>query len=204
MLGWNLLTVSDPVLLQVTSHLFGLIDHGPDQVFDVVGLVPLEVDLGLRRPEPRRGFRPAQLQHRRLVVGHHGEVSPGGELRHGVRVPVVPVVAAVRVGGLADRMLADVADLQRGEEAELPLLGQDSPVLLLSELQQRVRGQPGRLVVAQLQLGALPPRVLHLLQPGGELPQRLPAAGGRPEALGADHGAAGVGHYRPGPGTSRC
>lgn len=160
-------------------------------------LVPLEVDLRLRRSVSRRGFRPAELQHRRLLVGHHGEVSPGGELGHGV--PVVPVVGAGAVAlGAArlGRMLGDVAHLQRGQKVELPLLGQDPAVLLLPVLQQGVRRQPGRLVVAQLQRGDLPPRVLHLLQPGGELAQGLPAGRGRPQALRADHGACAVSSAR--------
>ncbi len=156
-----------------------------------MSLVPLEVDLRLRRSVSRRGVRPAELQHRRLLVGHHREVSPGGELGHGVPVPKVPVVGADAVALGAARlgcMLGDVADLHRGQKVELPLLGQDPAVLLLSVLQQRVRRQPGRLVVAQLQRGALPPRVLHLLQPGGELAQGLPAGRGRPQGLRADHG----------------
>lgn len=161
-----------------------------------MGLVSLEVDLSLRRSVAHRGLRPAELQHRRLLVGHHREVSPGGELGHGVSVSEIPVAGAGAVALGAARlspMLGDVVDLQRGEEVHLPLLGQDPAVLLLSVLQQGVRRQPRRLVVAQLQRGDLPPRVLHLLQPGGELAQGLPAVRGRPQTLRADHGARVVG-----------
>ncbi|KAF3855609.1 hypothetical protein F7725_016332 [Dissostichus mawsoni] len=45
------------------------------------------------------GFRPAELQHRRLLIGHHGEISPGGELGH-ILLEVLVIGAVRPAGGL--------------------------------------------------------------------------------------------------------
>ncbi|KAF3855619.1 hypothetical protein F7725_016342 [Dissostichus mawsoni] len=102
----------------------------------------------------------AELQHRRLLIGHHGEISPGGELGH-ILLEVL-VIGAVRpaggLGGSGCRVPGDVLDLLLGQEAHLALLRQHPPVLVLTLLQERVRGQARRLVVAELQRGDLSPR----------------------------------------------
>lgn len=163
-----------PVLV---LYLLGLVDEGADEVLHVLALVPLEVYLCLGGSEAAGSLGPAELEHGGLLVRHHGEVSPGGELGRGVplraQVPIGRALAPVLRARDPRRALRDVADLKRGQEIELALLGQHAPVLRLPGLQERVRGEARGLVVAELERGHLAPRVLHLLQSRGQLPQRL-------------------------------
>lgn len=175
--------------IECCSYLLGFTNKRSNEIFDILRLVPLEVYLRFCGSKPVGNLWPAQLQQRRLPVGHHGEISPWSELGHRVPLLYVHSISTAILNATFGHIFGDIAYFQRGKKVHFSFVMQDLFVLLLSVLQQRVGGEPSGFVVAELErCWSLSPGVLRLLQPVGELSERFTRrVRRRTQSLWTDH-----------------